>query len=95
MPNIVEEEEEGAERPIVPYSSLFILSAENPVRLGIHWLVTKPLFDVFIMFVILLSSVALAAEDPVDEHAWRNQQLQYFDYGFTTIFAVECVLKVT
>ena len=47
------------------------------------------------MFVILLSSVALAAEDPVEEHAWRNQMLQYFDYGFTLIFAVECLLKVS
>jgi hypothetical protein len=35
------------------------------VRIGLHWFVTRPFFDGFIMFVILLSSVALALEDPV------------------------------
>ena len=37
------------------------------VRIGLHWFVTRPFFDGFIMFVILLSSVALALEDPVKE----------------------------
>ena len=46
------------------------------------------------MFVILLSSVALAAEDPVQENHPRNKLLKIFDYGFTAIFAVECLLKV-
>ena len=46
------------------------------------------------MFVILLSSVALAAEDPVQENHPRNKLLKVFDYGFTAIFAVECLLKV-
>ena len=64
------------------------------VRIGIHWLVTKPWFDGFIMFVILLSSVALAAEDPVQENHPRNLMLKNFDYGFTAIFGIECLLKV-
>ena len=64
------------------------------VRVGLHWLVTKPFFDGFIMFVILLSSAALAAEDPVQEHSDRNKMLKVFDYGFTAIFAIECLLKV-
>ena len=55
---------------------------------------TKPWFDGFIMFVILLSSAALAAEDPVQEDHPRNKLLKIFDYGFTAIFAVECLLKV-
>lgn len=65
------------------------------MRVGIHWFVTKPFFDGFIMFVILLSSVALAAEDPVQENHPRNLMLKNFDYGFTAIFAIECTLKVT
>ena len=64
------------------------------VRVGLHWFVTKPWFDGFIMFVILLSSAALAAEDPVQEDHPRNKLLKIFDYGFTAIFAVECLLKV-
>ena len=46
------------------------------------------------MIIIVLSSIALAAEDPVEERSPRNKILTYFDYMFTTIFAVEMVLKV-
>ena len=64
------------------------------VRVWLHWFVTKPFFDGFIMFVILVSSFALAAEDPVQEDHPRNKLLKLFDYGFTAIFALECSLKV-
>ena len=64
------------------------------VRIGLHWFVTRPFFDGFIMFVILLSSITLAMEDPVKEDSDRNQKLGYFDYGFTAIFGVECLLKM-
>ena len=46
------------------------------------------------MFVILLSSITLAMEDPVQEDSEINQRLGYFDYVFTAIFAVECLLKM-
>ena len=46
------------------------------------------------MFVILMSSITLALEDPVKEDSEINQRLGYFDYGFTTIFAIECLLKM-
>ncbi|CAB4055192.1 CACNA1B [Lepeophtheirus salmonis] len=36
----------------------------------------------------------IAAEDPVEEHHPRNLLLQYFDYVFTAIFAIECLLKI-
>merc|ERR550517_1104478 len=86
--------EEEENRPILPYSSFFILSSTNPVRIHLHWFVTRPFFDGFIMFVILLSSVALALEDPVKEDSERNQKLGLLDYGFTAIFAIECMLKM-
>ena len=57
-------------------------------------MVTYPFFDTLIMIIIILSSIALAAEDPVEERSQRNRILTYFDYIFTTIFAVEMVLKV-
>ena len=57
-------------------------------------MVTYPFFDTLIMIIIILSSIALAAEDPVEEKSPRNRILTYFDYIFTTIFAVEMVLKV-
>ena len=46
------------------------------------------------MFVILLSSIALALEDPVKEDSEWNQKLGYLDYGFTAIFAIESLLKM-
>lgn len=55
---------------------------------------TFPFFDTFIMVVIIMSSIALAAEDPVQERSDRNHILTYFDYVFTGIFAVEMMLKV-
>lgn len=54
-----------------------------------------PYFDFFIMIVISLSSIALAAEDPVEEGSFRNEILNYFDYAFTGVFTVEMVLKVS
>lgn len=47
------------------------------------------------MIVISLSSIALAAEDPVEEGSFRNEILNYFDYAFTGVFTVEMVLKVS
>ena len=81
-------------KPILPYSSMFILSSSNPIRIFVHGIVTIPCFDTFIMIIIILSSIALAAEDPVQEQSERNHILTYFDYVFTGIFAIEMVLKV-
>ena len=55
---------------------------------------TKKLFDMFIMLVIVLSSIALSLEDPVDDNSVINQFLVKADYGFTAIFTMECALKV-
>ena len=62
--------------------------------MSLHWFVTRPFFDGFIMFVILLSSITLALEDPVQEDSEINQKLGIFDYLFTAIFGVECLLKM-
>ena len=64
-------------------------------RCLIHWIVTKKVFDMFIMFVIVLSSIALASEDPVNENSDRNILLGKADYAFTAIFTFECCLKVS
>lgn len=71
-----------------------VFSSTNTFRCAIHAIVTFPLFDVFIMLVIIASSVALAAEDPINPNSEWNQKLTYFDYGFTCIFGIEVILKV-
>lgn len=47
------------------------------------------------MIVIVSSSLALAAEDPVSENSTRNCLLEYFDHAFTCVFAIEMLLKVS
>ena len=47
------------------------------------------------MIVICLSSISLAAEDPVNENSRRNLILNYLDYAFTGVFTVELLLKVS
>lgn len=51
-------------------------------------------FDFFIMLIIGMSSIALAAEDPVDEHSPTNTMLDKLDHAFTAVFAVEMFLKM-
>ncbi|XP_060810711.1 voltage-dependent calcium channel type A subunit alpha-1 [Amyelois transitella] len=89
-----EEEIPDGPKPMLPYSSMFILSPTNPIRRGAHWVVNLKYFDFFIMIVICLSSAALAAEDPVEEESPRNKILNYFDYAFTGVFTVEMLLKI-
>jgi len=64
------------------------------VRRFCHFVVNLRYFDLFIMIVICASSIALAAEDPVNEHSERNTILNYFDFVFTGVFTVEMLLKV-
>ncbi|XP_055541645.1 voltage-dependent calcium channel type A subunit alpha-1-like isoform X13 [Wyeomyia smithii] len=81
-------------KPMLPYSSMFVLSPTNPIRCAAHWVVNLRYFDFFIMVVISLSSIALAAEDPVDEESDRNRILNFFDYAFTGVFTIEMLLKI-
>ncbi|XP_043500319.1 voltage-dependent calcium channel type A subunit alpha-1 isoform X26 [Polistes fuscatus] len=89
-----DEDDDTGPKPMLPYSSMFILSPTNPVRRAAHWVVNLRYFDFFIMVVISLSSIALAAEDPVWERSPRNEILNYFDYAFTGVFTIEMILKI-
>ncbi|XP_060551026.1 LOW QUALITY PROTEIN: voltage-dependent N-type calcium channel subunit alpha-1B [Pantherophis guttatus] len=81
-------------KPILPYSSLFILSPTNPIRCLCHYIVNMRYFEMVILFVIALSSIALAAEDPVQAESPRNEALKYLDYIFTGVFTFEMVIKM-
>ncbi|XP_075909071.1 voltage-dependent P/Q-type calcium channel subunit alpha-1A isoform X2 [Petromyzon marinus] len=94
------EEGEGAEgdptgpKPMVPFSSMFVFSTTNPVRRACHYVVNMRYFEMCILLVIAMSSIALAAEDPVDAGSIRNKVLRYFDYVFTGVFTFEMVFKM-
>ncbi|KAH0516318.1 Voltage-dependent L-type calcium channel subunit alpha-1D [Microtus ochrogaster] len=64
------------------------------IRVGCHKLINHHIFTNLILVFIMLSSAALAAEDPIRSHSFRNTILGYFDYAFTAIFTVEILLKV-
>nr|XP_043882709.1 calcium channel, voltage-dependent, N type, alpha 1B subunit, a isoform X4 [Solea senegalensis] len=81
-------------KPILPYSSMFIFGQTNPVRRLCHYIVTLRYFEMSILVVISLSSIALAAEDPVWTNAPRNNVLKYLDYAFTGVFTFEMVIKM-
>ncbi|XP_018432281.1 PREDICTED: voltage-dependent L-type calcium channel subunit alpha-1S [Nanorana parkeri] len=81
--------------PMPEASSFFIFSPTNKIRVLCHRIVNATTFTNFILLFILLSSISLAAEDPIRPDSFRNKILSYFDYVFTAIFTTEIVLKMT
>ncbi|KAG8520809.1 Voltage-dependent L-type calcium channel subunit alpha-1F, partial [Galemys pyrenaicus] len=81
--------------PIPEGSAFFCLSHTNPLRKACHALIHHHVFTNLILVFIILSSMSLAAEDPIRAHSFRNHILGYFDYAFTSIFTVEILLKMT
>ncbi|XP_059500341.1 voltage-dependent L-type calcium channel subunit alpha-1D-like, partial [Stegostoma tigrinum] len=81
--------------PIPAGSAFFLLSSTNPIRVACHRLIHHHVFTNLILVFIILSSISLAAEDPIRAHSFRNLVLGYFDYAFTSIFTVEILLKMT
>ncbi|XP_069345491.1 voltage-dependent L-type calcium channel subunit alpha-1C isoform X13 [Eulemur rufifrons] len=81
--------------PMPEASAFFVFSPSNRFRLQCHRIVNDTIFTNLILFFILLSSISLAAEDPVQHTSFRNHILFYFDIVFTTIFTIEIALKMT
>ncbi|XP_048065163.1 voltage-dependent R-type calcium channel subunit alpha-1E isoform X3 [Megalobrama amblycephala] len=89
------EEEETPDAPKAPPPvSMFIFKPNNPVRRACHYIVNLRYFEMSILLVITASSIALAAEDPVNTHSDRNKVLRYFDYLFTGVFTFEMIIKM-
>ncbi|KAM8849215.1 voltage-dependent R-type calcium channel subunit alpha-1E isoform 3-T3 [Spinachia spinachia] len=93
-----ETEDEEAEPTVAPKpaapDSMFIFKASNPIRRICHYVVTLRYFEMSILLVIVASSIALAAEDPVCTNSDRNKVLRYFDYVFTGVFTFEMIIKM-
>uniref|UniRef100_A0AAV2JP78 Voltage-dependent calcium channel alpha-1 subunit IQ domain-containing protein n=1 Tax=Knipowitschia caucasica TaxID=637954 RepID=A0AAV2JP78_KNICA len=80
-------------KPPVP-DSMFVFKASNPIRRICHYVVNLRYFEMSILLVIVASSIALAAEDPVCTNSERNKVLRYFDYVFTGVFTFEMIIKM-
>uniref|UniRef100_A0A3P8T8B7 Voltage-dependent N-type calcium channel subunit alpha n=1 Tax=Amphiprion percula TaxID=161767 RepID=A0A3P8T8B7_AMPPE len=76
------------------YCSLCLCISLLRVRRLCHYIVTLRYFEMSILVVIAMSSIALAAEDPVWTNAPRNNVLKYLDYAFTGVFTFEMVIKM-
>uniref|UniRef100_A0A8C5J9I6 Voltage-dependent L-type calcium channel subunit alpha n=1 Tax=Junco hyemalis TaxID=40217 RepID=A0A8C5J9I6_JUNHY len=59
--------------PMPDASAFFIFSPNNRFRVHCHRIVNDNIFTNLILFFILLSSISLAAEDPVRHLSFRNQ----------------------
>ncbi|RXN01103.1 Voltage-dependent L-type calcium channel subunit alpha-1C [Acipenser ruthenus] len=81
--------------PMPEARAFFIFSHTNEFRISCHKIVNHNIFTNLILFLILLSSISLAAEDPVRNDSFRNKILGYADYVFTGIFTIEIILKMT
>ncbi|XP_077196169.1 voltage-dependent L-type calcium channel subunit alpha-1C isoform X8 [Paroedura picta] len=81
--------------PMPDASAFFVFSPSNRFRVHCHRIVNNNIFTNLILFFILLSSISLAAEDPVRHSSVRNQILGNADYVFTSIFTLEIILKMT
>uniref|UniRef100_A0A665WU27 Calcium channel, voltage-dependent, R type, alpha 1E subunit b n=1 Tax=Echeneis naucrates TaxID=173247 RepID=A0A665WU27_ECHNA len=84
---ILDEKEERDDREEKP-------EVEGGIRRICHYVVTLRYFEMTILLVIVASSIALAAEDPVRTNSDRNKVLRYFDYVFTGVFTFEMIIKM-
>jgi len=90
-----EDRAEEEEEEIVNTSSLCLFSDENRCRKWTIALIENKWFDYFILGLILISSVALAFENPLnDPDSRRVKFLTILDYVTTSIFSTEVVIKV-
>ena len=85
---------EDTRPPIPPYSSFFVFSQSNKFRVWVHHTVFTTAMDNFILVLIIISSLLLAVEDPVNKEADINENLKFADYFFTAMFCIEMTMKL-
>jgi len=83
------------ELPPLTGKSLWLLKPDSQCRNSLHKLVTHPLFENMILFLIMVSSVTLAMDQPMlDEDSELAGVLEILDIIFTTVFVIEMCLKI-
>ena len=75
--------------------SLFIFSEENRFRKVINKVTNYWLFDAIIILLIIVSTVTLAFEHPLDDpESEKMKTLEKIDIVMTAIFTLEAILKI-
>ncbi|XP_065066624.1 voltage-dependent L-type calcium channel subunit alpha-1D-like isoform X2 [Rhopilema esculentum] len=80
--------------PMPEESAFFIFSSKNKFRYLCYKLAVNKIFVNFILALIILSSIALCLEDPLDRAKLKNNILEYFDIFFTVMFTIEVTVKM-
>ena len=76
-------------------NSLIIFSKDNKLRRIIGIVITSKFFETSILIVIMMSTLLLAFEMPLsDPDSYYNKVIYYFDVSFTSIFGLECMMKI-
>mmetsp|Transcript_6501 Transcript_6501/g.5842 ORF Transcript_6501/g.5842 Transcript_6501/m.5842 type:complete len:171 (-) Transcript_6501:520-1032(-) len=74
--------------------ALFLLSPDNCLRRVVHKIVSNNKFEMVIIIVIVLSSIFLALDSPLeDPDSSFSNVLFYLDLVSTVIFTIEILLK--
>lgn len=80
---------------LYPGFALCCLSAKNPLRRGCAAIVSHAWFDRFITFLIIVSSIVLAIDNPLrDPDSTMGRALAAVELVTTILFTVEFLLKV-
>jgi len=89
------EEEDDAVDP-ASFRSCGVFAHDNPVRVFATRIVNDPYFDPVVVALIVLSSIALAVDDPLkDKDSVQQQTIGALDIIFTILFTIEMLLKIT
>ena len=89
------EKKEGEEDELEENMSLGIFAQSNPIRAACRDLVTQKWFDNTIVGVIVVSSLCLAIENPLDDpDGDLASVLKVLDSIATVIFIIECLAKI-
>ncbi|CAC5424663.1 CACNA1G [Mytilus coruscus] len=76
--------------------ALYVLSPTNCFRKLLHHWMAQKWFDNSVLFFIALNCITLAMERPdIPPNSDERQFLNYSNYGFTFIFALEMTIKVS
>ena len=75
--------------------ALFFLGPKNKFRILVSQLSLHPWFDPFIMFIILVSTVMMIIDNPLnDPDGQLSYVLSQMDIVITSIFCFECAVKI-
>eukprot|EP00351_Strombidinopsis_sp_SopsisLIS2011_P002707 CAMPEP_0116871606 /NCGR_PEP_ID=MMETSP0463-20121206/2043_1 /TAXON_ID=181622 /ORGANISM="Strombidinopsis sp, Strain SopsisLIS2011" /LENGTH=212 /DNA_ID=CAMNT_0004510369 /DNA_START=592 /DNA_END=1230 /DNA_ORIENTATION=- len=92
---LIEHKKQKIKDIVIEGKSLFFMGPDNSVRKICAKIVSYPQFDNFILLMIVISTFMLTLESPLDNPVSQKQHvLNILDYIMTTIFTMECILKI-